>query len=118
MARPANARAKHKRPAEPIALPAAVADADQPVVLDGDRLALWNDLRARYQLDAASEALLKNGVEALQRAHALAQQVSEHGAVFKDRFGGLKPNPAILLERDFRGLASRTLSQLAARLEG
>jgi hypothetical protein len=118
MARPPNARAKHRLPATAIELPEAAGDADSPVVLTGERLTLWTDLRARYQLDVASEALLKNGVEALERAHSLAQQVARDGAVFKDRFGGLKPNPAILLERDFRGLASRTLSQLAARLEG
>lgn len=117
MPRKPNARAKHTLPAVGLELPQA-AEVDEPVALTGERLALFDDLRARYQLDAASEALLKNGVQALERAHSLAQQVARDGAVFKDRFGGLKPNPAILLERDFRGLASRTLSQLAARLEG
>jgi hypothetical protein len=118
MARKPNARAKHQLPAEPVSLPAVAVEADEPVVLTGARLELWRDLRARYQLDSASEALLKNGVEALERAHSLAQQVTRDGAVFRDRFGGLKPSPAIQLERDFRSLATRTLSQLASRLEG
>jgi hypothetical protein len=115
MARKTNARAKHKLPAVAIELPSASAS-DDPVALTGERLALFDELLARYELDAASEALLKNGVQALERAHSLAQQVARDGAVFRDRFGGLKPNPAILLERDFRSLASRALSQLAARL--
>lgn len=117
MPRRPNARARHQLPAVGVKLPASVTD-DEPVVLTGDRRALFDELRAKYDLDAASEALLKNGVQALERAHSLAQQVARDGAVFKDRFGGLKPNPAILLERDFRSLASRALSQLAARLEG
>jgi hypothetical protein len=117
MPRQANARAKHQLPAVGIALPAATAS-DEPVALTGERLSLFEELRSRYELDAASEALLKNGVQALERAHSLAQQVTRDGAVFRDRFGGLKPNPAILLERDFRSLASRALSQLATRLEG
>lgn len=116
MARKANARAKHLLPAVAVAMPADAAS-DEPVALTGERRELFDEMRARYQLDAASEALLKNGVQALERAHSLAQQVSRDGAVFRDRFGGLKPNPAICLERDFRSLASRALSQLAARLE-
>lgn len=118
MSRPMNARAKHQRPAEPLPLPNAGDAGPAPVHLTGERLALWNDIRGRYVLEKASEALLRTSCEALERAAALAEQVSVDGAVFKDRFGGLKANPAATLERDFRGLAARTLSQLAARLEG
>jgi hypothetical protein len=94
MPRAMNARAKHQRPAEAIPL---------PMTADGP---------------SASESLLRNACEALERAAILSEQVSREGATFKDRFGGFKVNPAATLERDFRGLASRTLSQLAARLEG
>lgn len=118
MARPMNARAKHQRPAEAIPLPTMTEEGPSPLPLTGDRLRLWNDIRARYVLEAASESLLRNACEALERAAILSSQVSEEGATFKDRFGGFKVNPAASLERDFRGLASRTLSQLAARLEG
>lgn len=118
MTRKPNARARHTLPAEPLPLPSKAATGPAPVVLTGERLALLKELQAKYQLDAASEALLKNGVEALERAAAMAEIVSRDGAVFKDRFGGFKTHPAAVLERDFRGLAARTLSQLAARLEG
>lgn len=117
--RPPNARAQHTAAPEPHALP-GVADAagPAPVALTGDRLKLWNDVRARWGLDTASEALLRNGCESLERAAQLAEQVNRDGATFKDRFGAVRVNPAAQLERDFRGLASRTLQQLAARLEG
>ena len=112
-----NARAQHTLPAQPHSLPGAAAAEPAPVVLTGDRLRVWNDLRGRWSLDTASEALLKNGCEALERAAQLAAQVNEQGVTFSDRFGALRANPAVMLERDFRGLASRTLQQLAARLE-
>ena len=112
-----NARAQHTLPAQPHALPGAAAAEPAAIVLTGDRLRVWNDLRGRWSLDTASEALLKNGCEALERAAQLAAQVSAQGATFTDRFGAVRVNPAAQLERDFRGLASRTLQQLAARLE-
>jgi hypothetical protein len=119
MPRKPNARALHTRPAEQVPLPAASDPAGpDPVQLTGDRLKLWKDIRARYVLESASEALLRTSCEALERAAGLAQQVTAEGATFRDRFGGLKTNPAATLERDFRALASRTLSQLASRLEG
>ncbi len=113
-----NARAKHTAAPEPQALPGTSGDGPQPVVLTGERMKLWNDVRARWQLESASEALLRNACESLERAAQLAEQVNRAGATFTDRFGGVRVNPASQLERDFRGLAARTLQQLAARLEG
>jgi len=63
-------------------------------------------------------ALLRNVCEAMERASQMSEAVKQNGAIFKDRHGVLKPNPAAILERDFRGLVARTLQQLAARLEG
>jgi len=100
------ARAKHTRKAKPQRLPAA-ATAPQAVALTGDRKRLWD-----------SEALLRTACESLERAAGYAAQVERDGGTFVDRFGGVRVNPAANLERDFRGLAARTLQQLAARLEG
>jgi hypothetical protein len=118
MARRPNARAKHTLPAQAVPQPAASDAGPPPVVLTGERLRLWNDIRNRYELEAASEALLRNAVEALERAAEYAAQVQRDGGTFTDRFGGVRVNPAAQLERDFRGLAARTLQQLAGRMEG
>ena len=88
------------------------------IVLTGARAILWADVRKRWTLEAASVALLRNACEAMERAAQMSEAVTQNGAIFKDRHGALKPNPAAMLERDFRGLAARTLQQLAARLEG
>jgi hypothetical protein len=116
MARKPNARVKHNAPPEPLPLPATAGPA--PIKLTGDRLALFDDIRARYQLDAATEAVLRNGAEALERAAQYAEQVNRDGGTFKDRFGAIRVNPAAALERDYRALGDRCLRQLAAMLEG
>lgn len=103
---------------QPHTLPGVAGGGPAPVVLTGERLKLWQDVRSRWVLESASEALLRNACESLERAAQLAEQVSREGATFTDRFGGIRVNPAAGLERDFRGLATRTLQQLATRLEG
>ena len=113
-----NARAKHQLPAVPIPLAVDAPTAPEPVVLTGERLRLWSDVRARWNLEPASENILRNACESLERAAQLAEQVTRDGATFKDRFGAVRVNPAAQLERDFRGLAARQLSQLATRMEG
>lgn len=117
MPRPANARVKHNLPAEPVSLP-ATPDGPPPIELTGERRKLWDDVRSRWHLEPASENLLRNAAESLERAAQYAELVRQEGGVFRDRFGGVKPHPAAMLERDFRGLAARQLQQLAARMEG
>ena len=118
MARKPNARAKHTDAPVPIALPGVGGDGPQPVVLTGQRARLWADVRARFVLEPASENLLRSACESLERAAQAAELVGRDGPVFRDRFGAIRAHPAVAIERDFRGLASRTLQQLAARLEG
>ena len=118
MPRKPNARAAHTLPAVPHALPGAAGDGPAAVMLTGERLKMWNDIRARFDLEPASENILRNACESMERAAQLAEQVNEQGATFTDRFGGVRANPAVMLERDFRGLAARQLAQLAARMEG
>ena len=102
----------------PQVLPGVGVDGPQPVTLTGDRKRLWDTVRSRFVLEPASESILTNACESLERAAQLADQVNRDGATFKDRFGAVRVNPAAQLERDFRGLAARQLQQLAARMEG
>lgn len=113
-----NARAKHRLPAQAVPLVVDPAAAPVPVALTGERLKLWNDVRVRWHLEPASQSILRNACESLERAAQLAEQVTRDGATFKDRFGAVRVNPAAQLERDFRGLAARQLAQLATRMEG
>jgi hypothetical protein len=116
MARKPNARVTFTAPPQPQPLPAVAGP--EPLALTGDRRVLFDDIRTRYQLDAATEAVLRNGAEALERAAQYAEQVNRDGGTFKDRFGAVRVNPAAALERDYRALGDRCLRQLAAMLEG
>ena len=115
-ARPANSPPEaQKRP--PVASGAAVGNGPAPLVLTGERRELFAQIQARWNLQPASESLLLNACQSLERAAELSAVVSREGATFKTDAGAIKAHPAAQLERDFRGLASRTLTQLAARLE-
>ena len=116
--KPGTSRAKHTLEIMPQTLPGAASDGPTAVVLTGERKRLWDDVRARFVLEAASETILRNACEALERAAQLAEQVNRDGATYRDRFGQVRVNPAAQLERDFRGLAARQLAQLASRMEG
>ena len=103
---------------QPLPLPGLAADGPKPVVLTGERAKLWADVRARFMLEPASESLLRSACESLERAAQAAELVARDGATFRDRFGAIRANPAVAIERDFRGLAARQLEKLAARMEG
>ena len=103
---------------QPLPLPGVAGDGPAPVVLTGERARLWADVRARFMLEPASENILRNACESLERAAQAAELVTRDGATFVDRFGAIRANPAVAIERDFRGLAARQLEKLAARMEG
>ena len=116
-AKPANSPPEAQK--RPLAAPAAaVGNGPAPLVLTGERTELFTSIQARWTLQPASESLLLNACQALERAAELSALVSRQGPTFTTDSGAIKANPAAQLERDFRGLASRTLTQLAARLEG
>lgn len=116
--KPGTSRAKHTLEMLPHVLPGVGGDGPRPMVLTGDRKKMWDDVRSRFVLEPASESILRNACESLERAAQLSELVSTHGPTFLDRFGAVRVNPAAQLERDFRGLAARQLQQLAGRMEG
>ena len=116
--KPGTSRAKHTLAMMPQVLPGVSGNGPRPVVLTGERKKMWDDVRSRFVLEPASESILRNACESLERAAQLAELVTTHGPTFLDRFGAVRVNPAAQLERDFRGLAARQLQQLAGRMEG
>lgn len=116
--KPGSSRAKHTDPMKPLAVPGVGGAGPAPVALTGERLKLWNDVRYRFNLEPASENILRNACESLERAAQAAEIVTRDGATFTDRFGAVRAHPAVAIERDFRGLAARQLEKLAARMEG
>jgi phage terminase small subunit len=115
-----NTRRKTRKPARhALATSASTSiDGPAPIVLTGERRRLWDDIRSRFSLEPASENILRNACEALERAAQAAEQVNREGPTVSDRFGAIRAHPMVAVERDFRGLAARQLQQLAARMEG
>lgn len=76
-------------------------DDDPPAHLRAAGLALWRQVRADFQIsDAAGRHLLAVACEASDRAADARAAIAQHGAVYLDRFGSPKANPAAAILRD------------------
>lgn len=77
---------------------------------------LWRAIVDAFDLDAASLAVLEEACRSLDRADQARALVEAEGITFRDRFGQIRPHPAVTIERDARGAAVRALDVLG--LEG
>jgi P27 family predicted phage terminase small subunit len=86
-----------------------------PAHLSPARRRLFRRLVADYQLAGEPHALetLKLACEALDRCDQARDLIAEHGVMVADRFGQLKSNPAVVIERDSRTGALRALRELS-----
>lgn len=67
-----------------------------PTHLDKAGAGLWSDVVRQYRIaDGAGLALVTTAAECLDRM----RQAQEHGVLVRDRYGGLRQNPAIVVER-------------------
>jgi P27 family predicted phage terminase small subunit len=73
--------------------PAAPADLSQAAAQ------LWDEVTSSYELEGADLSLLAEACKQLTRAHQAAAQVAEHGVCVTDRWGQLRDNPAVGIER-------------------
>jgi phage terminase small subunit len=92
-----------------------MAKSGAPPHLSPARRRLYRRLAADYQLGGEPHALetLKLACEALDRCDQARDLIAEHGVMVEDRFGQLRPNPAIAIERDSRIGALRALRELS-----
>ena len=78
-----------------------------------ETLALKNTLLSEYRFsDAPQLALLEIALEAHDRMQKARALLAEHGDLFKDRYGQLKPNPALVMLRDSRAGFIKALREL------
>ena len=68
-----------------------------------------------YDLTGEPHALevLRLALEALDRADEARQMVADEGITFRNRFGELRPHPAVAIERDARLAAWRGFRELS-----
>jgi phage terminase small subunit len=67
----------------------------------------------RYDLRLHHLRLLRLLCEALDRAEEARKAIAQVGAYVPDRFGQLKPHPALMVERDSRASAAKLARELA-----
>ena len=86
---------------------------EAPKHLDDAGRDLWDRVQAEFTIsDGAGLALLCAACEALDRQREAQAAIAEYGVTVKDRYGSLKSNPAIAVERDSRNGMLAALRQL------
>ena len=87
-------------------LPAAPRHLTEPAA------SFWRDIVTEYELDAHGLKRLEAAADAYDRMCAARRIVLEHGLVLEDRWGQMKPSPAIAIERDSRLAMLRAIREL------
>jgi P27 family predicted phage terminase small subunit len=90
---------------------------DAPKHLSREAKALWRNINADYELDAASQVILEGSLEAFDRMRQAQEAIKTHGITVLDRFSQQKQAPATLVERDSRTALLRGLKALGLDLE-
>lgn len=73
---------------------------------------LWKEIQESCTIDAPATTVLIAMLEARDRREQARQAIQELGAVTKDRFGALKPNPWVAVERDATLIMQRSFRLL------
>ena len=74
-----------------------------PPHLSADGKRLWIRLSDDYVLDdSGAQTLLRALCEALDRCEQARRRIRKDGAYLRDRFGQMRPHPAVAVERDSR----------------
>ena len=74
-----------------------------PRRLSGESTKLWRSVLADYELEQRHEAALLAALEALDRLRQAQAQLEADGLTTADRYGGVKAQPCIVIERDSPG---------------
>src|SRR5262245_3935451 len=88
-----------------------------PAHLRKDGRELWKRVLIEYELPPEALVVLALACEAQDRCQDARRMLDKYGTVFKDRFGQIKPNPLLIVERDSRAAVCRCLAQLKLDLE-
>lgn len=78
----------------------------------------WKRLHEEFDLDdEGAYFLLETALKAFDRMCQAGALIEEHGIVIADKFGQLKPNPAVTVERDSRAAMLQAFKALNLDLE-
>ncbi|MEH2590286.1 P27 family phage terminase small subunit [Bradyrhizobium sp. AZCC 1721] len=89
-----------------------------PKHLSAASAAFYKSIISDYDLDEHHRVLLVKACESLDRVEEARALVAKDGLTYRDRFGGLKPNPACAIERDNKIIVARLFRELGLDLAG
>lgn len=78
----------------------------------------WLDVVSEYELEPHHVRILTLACEAWDRCTQAREVVERDGITTTDRFGQMKPHPAVAVERDSRTAFARMLRELALDVDG
>jgi P27 family predicted phage terminase small subunit len=90
---------------------------EAPGHLSSSAAAWWRRIADEFVLDDAALLILTAAGEAFDRMRQAQALVEKHGIVSPDRFGQLKTNPAVLVERDSRSAMLAAIKALHLDIE-
>ena len=78
---------------------------------------LWADITSTYVLEPHHLAILAAAMEARDRMLQARAAIARHGLLVTDRFGALRANPALAIERDSRTAFYRGIREVGLDIE-
>ncbi len=79
---------------------------------------LWKNILSEYDIeDSAGLAILQTALEAFDRLKEAQKEIERNGMTMRDRWGQVKPNPLLPVERDSRAQFLQGLKALNLDLE-
>ncbi len=84
-----------------------------PSHISGRAKGLWRALVKEFALEAHQLELLRRACEASDRADEARELLAGDGLTTVDRYGQVKPHPAVNIERDARLAEARLIRELA-----
>ena len=77
----------------------------------------WHSVVAEYRLEPHAIRLLTLAAEAWDRCAEARRLVKRDGLVVDGREGGMRPNPAVAIERDSRLAVAKLVAQLGLDID-
>lgn len=77
----------------------------------------WRSVVSEFFLEEHHIRLLTLAGEAWDRCTQAREAIAEHGLIFEDRYGQVKPRPEVNIERDSRLAFARLLRELDLDVE-
>ncbi len=78
---------------------------------------IWNRINKEWDLDPAGLLILQSALESWDRLKQAQNLIAKQGLTVVDKYGQVKMNPAVQIERDSRALMLRHLKALNLDLE-